>query len=234
MKRHLRILGSALMVVLAMSAFAATTASAVEFHSETPPTTLIGIPTSTHVFTIENGLTTTCPAVRSHSLMPTRTTTEVTATAEYKGETTSGGTVHPCRAFLGLAATINMNGCAYVFHATAGSGHNYTGNADIECPAGKTITITAGTCEVTVGDETTLGKTINQNLGAVNFVNNTAADDIWVNPDITNSITYDKVKDGFGCPLNGTGEKSDGSYTGTTTVFGENPENGAPHDIWVE
>jgi hypothetical protein len=234
MKRQFRILGMALMAVLAMSAFAATTASAVEFHAETAPTTITGNQQTAHVFTIENGLTTTCPVAEFHGSVSTKTATEITATAVYKGETTSGGTVHPCRAFLGLAATINMNGCAYVFHATAGSGDNYTGTADVECPAGKVITITAGTCEVTVGDETTGGKVINQNLGTVNFVNNTAAGDVSVNPDITSSITYDKVKDGFGCPLSGTGEKSDGSYTGTTTVVGENPENGAPHDIWVE
>ena len=53
----------------------------------------------------------------------------------------------------------------------------------------------------------------------VKFITNTAAGDVTIQLNVT-GIKYEKVKDGFGCPLTGTGTNADGKLQGKITVAG--------------
>jgi hypothetical protein len=106
-----------------------------------------------------------------------------------------------CKAFGFLNATVNMNGCTYVSHAGAQvSPGVYNNSTDISCPAGQSISITAGTCVIRISAQTGLSTIKTTNL---------AAGTVTVQPNITN-ITHAVITDGFGCPFPGTGH-----YTGT-------------------
>lgn len=140
--RMLRVLGLALVAILAMSALVASTASADEFTAETEKVTLTGTnePAEPDVLTIPEVGLTTCKHVHYDIGTITTPTTTVTATPTYS-ECTS----------LGFPATIHHNECKYIFHVT-GRGLT-TGDITISCPAGKEITITAiaaGTTKCTI------------------------------------------------------------------------------------
>jgi hypothetical protein len=118
----------------------------------------------------------------------TKASSSITATAHY----------FECQAFGFLNATVIM-GCDYVFHAD--------GAVDVECPATNKIVITAGTCEVQIGTQTGLKKVeLSNGSGDVNAKANVTG------------IKYTVTVDGFGCPLNGTGEKTGGTYTQSSSV----------------
>lgn len=216
MLRNLKVLGLAIVAVLAMSAVVAQAASAAEFTAENYTASLSGEQVGEHVFTVE-GNTVKCPtAVFSGSLAAA--SSEVTnVSAKYGNEEAK------CTAFGFLSATVKMNGCTYNFKVNSGSEDNFTGTAALKCPTGAKVTIVAGTCEATVGEKTTGGATVNQEVGPINYVNMTntptSKNDVTVNPAATN-VVADKTKDGIGCPFNGTGEVTNASYSGTTTVTG--------------
>ena len=110
-------------------------------------------------------------------------TTKITITPTYTN----------CKAFGFLSATVAMNGCDFVFHSN--------GEVDVECPTGKNIVITASSCEVDVGTQT--------GLESVALSNNGNHIDAQAN---VGEITANVTKDGFLCPLNGTGHKA-ATYT---------------------
>jgi len=98
-----------------------------------------------------------------------------------------------CRAFGFVSATINLNGCDYVFHGN--------GEVDLACPAGKAILIAAGNCEATIGAQSGLKSISLKNNG--NHIDAQAS---------IKGIKYTVTKDGFLCPFAGTGEKTGGEY----------------------
>jgi hypothetical protein len=110
-----------------------------------------------------------------------------------------------CRAFGFLSATVNATPCDYLFHITTKTAeHTYDGTVDVTCETGKTITITASTCEATVGPQ--------NGLSNVHFRTTTGTpNDIDVTAEVT-GIAYTVTKDGFGCPFSGTGAKTGGKY----------------------
>ncbi len=135
--------------------------------------------------------------------------------------------VHPeykeCTAF-GAAATVTTTNCDYLFHigsATAGGWHATT---DVACSGGSTIKIVSGNCEVTIKGETGLTTSELTNSGTE------AEMDLLLHTSIT-GVHYTVVKDGTGCPLSGTGEFSQGDYTGTTTIKAHDSETLEPTDI---
>jgi hypothetical protein len=106
-----------------------------------------------------------------------------------------------CKAFGFLNATVSMNGCTYVSHAGARiSLGNYNNSIDVSCPAGQSISITAGTCKLLIPAQTGL-----KNVETTNLAGGT----VTVRPNIT-GITHNVTTDGFGCPFPGTGH-----FTGT-------------------
>ncbi len=117
MIRNLKVLGLAVIAVLALGAFSASSALAVEFHSDsrTGNTWLTGETNTgagvgtTHVFDAA-GSTITCKKATFSGTQAGNTAADVTMAASY-----SECTVHV--GGFSLAATVNMGGCAYTFNA---------------------------------------------------------------------------------------------------------------------
>lgn len=184
MIRNLKTLGLALMAVFAMSALAASSASAQ---------TAGHITGSTHEFTLlgfesgavaENSLTafgnqTRCPGstYTGHKVMTHAETTAVPPKTHQpitSGETTVTLTPHynqeNCVSITPestLSSTVDMNGCDYVLHSGVTTGEvagTYGVTADVVCPTGQHILVTAFSseshafrlCTVTVGPQTGL------------------------------------------------------------------------------
>lgn len=126
-------------------------------------------------------------------------------------------TVHPeysgCTAFGFVGATVTTTGCNYVLKAGAETKTDvFAGQVEIECETGKKITIVASTCEATIGPQTF--------SSGISFEDKTAASpkDVLLSTAAT-TMKAVKVKDGFLCPFSGTGEISNGAFSGETTVI---------------
>lgn len=199
--KFLKMLGLAIVAALALSAVVASAASASKFQSANYPAKITGSQVGEHVFTIESELKTKCKKATFEGSLSAASET-LTITPTYS----------ECTSF-GISSTIKFNECTYVFHAGAElSANHFAGTTDVSCPAGKVITITTATCEVQVGAQT--------GLGSLEYVNE-ASGKVTVKANVT-GIKYNKTKDGFLCPLNGTGTKEDGKYEGETLTEGNN------------
>jgi hypothetical protein len=104
-----------------------------------------------------------------------------------------------CKAFGFVAATVNMNGCDYVFSTF--------GTWEIHCGASP-ITITASNCEVTINSQA--------GLAPLSLANGSGG--LWLGPE-TGSLAYTVTKDGFACPFSGTGAKIGGDYISVVDLF---------------
>jgi hypothetical protein len=197
MIRNLKVLGLALVAVLAMSAMVASAASASQYTGSAYPTTGTGANTAgNETFTTPGG-TVQCDSHFEGKLAAA--SSELTVTPKYTG----------CVAFGFLNATVAFNGCDYLFKAGASLGGGaYNNSVDVVCPAGSgPVTITAGTCKVDVPAQTGLSNVKTTNL---------AAGTVTVQPNVTN-ITMNVTTDGFGCPFPGTGHYT-GSYHGDVVL----------------
>jgi len=130
-----------------------------------------------------------------------------------------------CKAFGFLSATVKMNGCHYNVQTNVWldlACHHFVFNFKTleweTIPTGP-LTITAGTCEVTMGTQ--------ENLSAIYFENGESG--IEALAEVT-GIKYTVTKDGFGCPFGGTGVKEGASYTQNSAVTFQST-NGATIDI---
>lgn len=190
-------------VVLGSLALAAP-GIASEFEAETYPVEVRGENEGNHVLGIEDKLALECSTVTFKGEMDVWTETEEVSPT-YSG----------CTAF-GFAATVTTNGCTYVLRAglELAEPGDFEGTMDVKCPTGQKIAVVAGTCEVQIGAQEKVAK--------VEYDNDTEAapDEITFSTALT-KLKYNKTKDGFACALTGTGEKEDGSYTGTTTIWAE-------------
>jgi hypothetical protein len=147
MTSKLKALGLALVAVFAMSAVAASAASAQNgIFTSDGPATLIGTPTGTEV---ENsitafGKTVTCPKViytghkanvTPHEAIPSGAT-EVTLTPHF-GVCAMGA----------FPVTVDMNGCDFVIaiKETTGVADQYNLHTTVKCPAGQHLVVTAFT-----------------------------------------------------------------------------------------
>ena len=81
------------------------------------------------------------------------------------------------------------------------------------------MVVTAGTCEITIGEQGELNKVDLANSG--NGVSAQAT---------VTGIAYTVTKDGFGCPFGGTGAKTGATYTQNSPVL-ISSNNGAKIDI---
>ncbi|HEX6665458.1 MAG TPA: hypothetical protein VF081_02555 [Solirubrobacterales bacterium] len=199
--KSIKTLGLALVAVLAMSAVVASAASAANFMSEgNVEASVEANQSTTHVFSIE-GQEVTC-------------TTAQFKTAGLIKSPASSVTVHPvytgCTAFGFVGSTVTTTGCDYVLTApgTVESG-KVGGTIEVKCGAGSKIVIVAGTCEVTVAAQSfTKGLTFENVASSPKTMTLKAA---------VTGIASTKVKDGFLCPLTGTGAAT-GTYTGNTLI----------------
>jgi hypothetical protein len=193
------------MTLVALLVMPAGAYAAAEFEAEEYPVEVTGVQTEgSHVLGVEGGLSVVCEEAKFKGSMDGWSETEELA-PEYKKCTASG-----------FAATITTNGCVYKLHAgepLAEEG-DFEGTTDLVCPTGNKIVVVAGTCEVQIAAQTGLGK--------IEYDDNPEAtpDNVAVSIALT-GVKYNKTKDGFLCPLSGTGEKSDGTYNGNVLATGE-------------
>lgn len=167
--RYIKALGLAFVAALALSAVVASAASAQGKLTSDGPVTLDA--TETGGVTANSltafGNATRCPGSSytgheynktPHALIPSGAST-ATFTPKYVNcVSIQGGSELP--------TTVDMNGCDYVMHigATVGVGKTYAATADVVCPAGQHILVTAFSggghafrlCTVTVGPQTGL------------------------------------------------------------------------------
>ena len=194
MIRKFKALGLALVAVFAMSALAATGASAASFNSEANTTIVTGDDdNSTHTFAA-GGVAVEC--------------TESTFTGTQSGTASATLSVRPIYngcTFLGEPATVHTTGCTYEFSAVT----NATGHlpAKIECTGSNMIKVTTSACSLTFNTTDTDRGVTATNLGS----GKTA--------DVTIHATADAefTKSGPLCFLV-VGNK--GTYTGTSTLKG--------------
>jgi len=204
--RNIKVLGLALVAVMAMSAMVASAAQAAPVvtltnqKGETVASAQIhGVQSGKHKFTVD-GSSVEC------------------TTATFEGSATDGATwtkVHPvytgCTAFGFLGATVTTTGCDYELMALGAGPTEYTGEIKVVCEAGKEITISAGgVCTAKVGSQTiTTGNKATNSTELIHM-------HITLHNE-ESSVSVNKTQDGFGCPFAGTGATT-GKYTGTTTV----------------
>jgi hypothetical protein len=193
MTRKLKTSGVALLAALALTAVAASIASAADYTASAYPTTGTGeSPIGNGTFITEAG-STEC-----------KTHFEATLTEASSRLTVKTKVPECARAFGLINATVNMGSCDYLFTEPIKTAPNaWLAPVDIACTnSWEPMTVTAATCKVTIGSQTPGG-------GA--NITNTAGD---VSVQITlEGIKYAVIQDGFGCPFNGTGQK-----TGATSV----------------
>lgn len=211
MMRNLKVLGLALVAMLAMSAVASSMASADTFTGESSPVALTGSQEGNDVFTITAG-NTTCKEVIYTGTSASGVTT-VTAIPQYPEKTASGA--QNCTS-LGLPALVHSNGCSYLFHIGAGT----EGTLDIKCPEGKEVTVTAGynvttKCTIHVPAQTGLSKLTYSNVGTATGPTR----EVLVEAAITN-LKYSHTK-GTGLGACTAGSGTTGSYAGQARVTGE-------------
>jgi hypothetical protein len=196
MARRLGLAGMVLFAVALLTTSVAT-ASEAEFHvfdaSAYPAEVKSAAAAKNHVLTIEGGLSVKCEsATFAGAETYSEPQREIKLIPTYSG----------CTAF-GLAATVNMEGCGFRANAD-------TASLKIECPAGKVVKITAGTCEVQIGGQ--------ENLKTISYANS-GGSPATVNVEMhLTSIAYNKTKDGLACPLAGTGELANGAYDGALSL----------------
>lgn len=143
MIRNLKALVLALVVAAALSAVAASAASAQGKFTTDGPFTLTASETGVglNAFTAF-GIPVNCPVsytghahnVTPHALIPSGATT-TTLTPKYEPCTTSPS---------GFPGTVDLNGCDFVVHigATTDQVDTYALTFDVVCPAGKEVTVT--------------------------------------------------------------------------------------------
>jgi hypothetical protein len=184
MIRNLKVLGLALVVVLAMSAMVASAASASSYTASSYSATTTGSNTAGKETLTTVGGTVQCDSHFQGTLASANST--LTITPKYTN----------CVAFGFLNATVDFMGCDYLFHSgPAQGGGVYFHTVDIVCPEGSgPITITAGTCKVDIPAQTGLAMVKTTNVAGT----------LTVEPNIS-FITTNVTGDGFGCPFTGTG-----------------------------
>jgi hypothetical protein len=132
MIRNLKALGLALVAVFALSAMAASSASADTFSAAAEPAFLTGSQglEKEDEFVVTNGIT-RCSVVKYDGQQATSPTTSVTLTPTYE----------TCKS-LGLSAVVDTNGCDYLFTINDTTHLDTTGTIHIDCPTGQEITVT--------------------------------------------------------------------------------------------
>lgn len=187
-------------LVLAASATGASSAQASNFTASSYPTTFTGVSGAGNDDIVTQGGSAECEKTHFVGTLSSASAS-VTVTPTYFG----------CMAFGFPSATINMNGCDYIFHSN--------GEFDISCSGTNSIVITAGTCEVKIGSHT--------GFSVVELANGIG--DITERLRVT-GLVYTVTKDGFGCPFAGTGIKTGGEYVEDSAVTLQST-NGATIDI---
>ena len=146
MTRNLKVLGMLLASMFAITAMAAATASAANFHAEVEPTYLTGSSTGNHVFKA-SGAEVVCTGATFTGEAPTLTKETQISHPSYSGCT-----------FLEEAAAVDTTGCDYELFAG--------GRVDVECSGSNVIKVTTSACTLSFGSQTTTGGATYTNAGS--------------------------------------------------------------------
>jgi hypothetical protein len=206
----IRKFGIAFVAILATSALVASAAQAIVIKSSSYPQTVTGSGTEIgEHFEIPGAGSVKCHLSEYHGVLSEESST-LTVTPSYTEKTTINGEAGRQNCLFGpFNATVTNEGCNYVFHGTEHDAETatFTAHVDVVCAAGKVIKIVAGTCEMQVGSQ--------NGLTTVDITNVAGSPShISVRPTVS-GISYNVTKDGFGCPLLGTGVRNDAKYTST-------------------
>jgi hypothetical protein len=203
-------LGIALLATLAMSAVAASAASAdPEFHILMEDTTLTGAQITPNVLTTDLGEF-KCETIKY-----------VGTQGPFTSETLTLKPIFEKCKFGAENATVTVNGCAFLFHLA--HEEPFEAFMDIECPAGEKLVIHTPGCSTTIPPQNGLKNVTFTNEGEMN----TRALKIDLNVE---GIDY--IEHGGAC-ANETVTTTNGTYVGLATVTGENGA-GEHKPIWVE
>ncbi len=208
---------AAITVALAglLGAVGASSASAAfDFEAGGYPAAISGVNQGAHLFTVENEeVDVECAkATFTGEIAEPDETPEVLPKYE------------SCLAAGSFSATVNANGCVFRLYATEEvAAEEFDGTADLVCPEGKKITMTAVFCEIQIGSQSGVGK--------VDFENEIEASPVDLTVDISLTGVKYATKGSAFCPLFGTGEKSDGTYDGQ--VLAEAAHEAAAIDFGV-
>jgi hypothetical protein len=121
-------------------------------------------------------------------------------------------TFSSCSAFGIAEATVKSEGCELVLLPTeVVAKDEYAAHADLSCPAGKALEVTAGNCEVEFKSQ--------EGLTTVGLANDLVAspDEMEFRP-LMSGLQYTVAKDGAGCPFNGTGARFGGSFASSESL----------------
>ncbi len=202
MIRNLKVPMLAAMAVAALSAVGASSAQAVEFHCSVKPCTVTvkqdGTGKTAHQVFESNLpkqiLPITCKAVQA----------EATAEKQTEASLTFQNVVYTECEFLGVAATVEMSECDYLFSAA--------GEVQIKCPEGKQIAFEAAGCVVHVPAQGPL-----KGITYHNIPEETSQNEVTVSTAVKG---IQSQATGAGCPE--VGESKGGEYTtGNTIATGE-------------
>lgn len=205
MARNLKALGLALVAVFAMSAVAASAASADKFTTDTgAPVELTAEAKSEQVFTTEGGNKVECSEVQVDEATVNSGDTSVTVKPTYNKE------ANTCTNEFTGASQVTTEGCHYTFHGeTDANGH---AKVDIVCPEGSPgIVIHNGlSCDITVAPQNGL-----VGVHYSNVANTTPEEDIVLNATVS-GISYTATS---ACAFVGV-FSGEAEYTGEVTVTG--------------
>jgi hypothetical protein len=180
--------------------------SPLKLNGGTYPMSISGSQGTQHVITL-GGKTVKCTTANLSTSISSATA-QFAVTGEYSGCTV-----------LGYPGEVKMNGCTYTFSVINQPPYesSYAGHADISCPAGKSIeikAISAGLVKCTV----TIGSQITNDTGYLVYTNEASTSTIGLELKIT-GIDYHQ-QEGSGLGKCTTGDFTDGTYTGTSTLVG--------------
>jgi hypothetical protein len=236
MTRNVKVLGLAVVAVLALSAVVASAAQAHMFRAASYPAFIHGDQDGgTHIFEIAGGRKFTCEEVTfTGTVASTAAAAEgVTVTPDYK----------KCHAKFPLfeqklPVTVTMNGCDFLFTTpeTKTPPDEYTGKVHLKCPENKKIEIHVyenatkhaedkSLCTFSVGAK--------DNLGSITYHNKTntptSVNDVTLTGLVTN-IPYTRTS---GTLANCGGATGESTYTGNSTVTATD-EFGNPNEIEID
>jgi hypothetical protein len=182
----------------------AGSAQASEWHAASYPATVTTSQNAggSHSWGL-GGVTITCSGTQAHSKMTAASST-LTFTINFASCTSSS-----------LTVSFSLNTCDLEADLGGTESGRFKSTLDIVCSAGPfNIRFSWGTCEVLVPAQNGLGSAYAEN------VSSETGYDVLFEAGVT-GMAYEVTKDGFLCPLSGTGQKTGGTYTGNYGFFGE-------------
>lgn len=205
MTRNLKTLGLILVAALAMSAVAASGASAERFvfTAETEHSTLKGAQLEASTITVDGG-SVSCEKVKYEETLAGEASLDVTMIPTFEGCT-----------FSGIPVEVDTNGCGYLFQAATKEGSNYEGKASIVCAeAEKSIVLTAklfgtGKCTVHIGEQ--------EGLENVTFVEEGSPAELRADIELS-GIEYDQTAGTGLSACSGAENTGNGTYAGAVSV----------------